>query len=265
MALDFPRSFGPGLRDAVGGTSLVEVASDRGVALLRSDDGDQPRAVLHQRPPDTAPLLDQADRLLWLAGRRPAPEVIAAGRADEGDEAVVIRLGPHAASAEYGHPMGPEALLNSLAEALSELHEQPIEQCPFVADPASLRPVAAARIESGAVSVADDGPYIGREPSELATIFDGLVAGLPDDDAPVFVHGALAPQRIWLDPSGEVTLLGWQWSGVGDRHLDLAAGAALLSQLHGPALVAPFIEAYGFDRVDLRRLDAYQLLAHLLS
>lgn len=270
MAPQRPRSFGPGVRAAISDhgvddAALLAVAEDGGVSLLRAETAGVPIAVLHQSAPDPVALLDEVDRLLWLAGGGPAPEVLASARSDDGDEGVVVRLGADATSAEHGHPMGPEALVKVLADALDTLHGRPTRHCPFSADTATLRRIVDARIAEGLVADASDGPYAGRSASELAAIFDDLVADLGEPEDPVVVHAALAPARIWLEPSGTVTLLGWRWAGIGDRHVDLAAAAALLTRLYGPALVAPFFEAYGFDRVDVRRLDAHQLLAHLLA
>jgi hypothetical protein len=33
----------------------------------------------------------------------------------------------------------------------------------------------------------------------------------------------------------------------------------------GPAAVPPLLDAYGLDEIDLRRIDAHQLLTHLLD
>lgn len=264
------RSFGPGVLAAFDGlgldpADLAGAAVDRDVTLLRPVGARADVAVLYQPGPRPVALLDEADRLLWLAGVAPAPQVMATGRADDGDESVVVHLGAEATSAASGHPMGPEALVAALAAALDALHRRPIEHCPLIADTAALRRVVDERLARGLIPDAVDGPYIGRPAAALVGIFDGLMNDLGDVADPVFVHGALDPDRIWLDPSGAVTLLGWQWAGVGDRHVDLAAAATLLTRLHGPALVAPFFDAYGFDRLDVRRLDAHQLLAHLLT
>jgi aminoglycoside phosphotransferase len=264
MVSDNPRVLGPGVAETIGRDPLNDVGADRGIALLRPR-GKRAIAVLHQRPPDTASILDEADRLLWLAGESPAPEVVASSRADEGDESIAIRLGADATSADAGHPMGPEALVGTLAASLVALHGRPIGQCPFSADTRTLRSVVDDRIARGSIDEAAEGPYAGRSPTTLAQIYDGLMADLGEVVDPVFIHASLAPSRVWLDPNGEVTFLGWQWAGVGDRHLDLAAAATTLTQLYGPALVGPFFDAYGLDRVDLRRLDAHQLLSHLLS
>jgi aminoglycoside phosphotransferase len=47
---------------------------------------------------------------------------------------------------------------------------------------------------------------------------------------------------------------------AGDRHLDLARAAVALALRFGPAVVAPFLDAYGLDDIDVRRLDTCQLL-----
>ena len=44
------------------------------------------------------------------------------------------------------------------------------------------------------------------------------------------------------------------------RHLDLARAAVALALRFGPAVVAPFLDAYGLDDIDVRRLDTCQLL-----
>ena len=247
----------------LGDGELTEIDDDGGTVLLRPMTGDV--AVLTRPSPDTAPLLDRADRLLWLAGEAPAPAIVASGRSDEGEESVVVRLGADATSASDGHPMGPEALVEALAASLRALHGRSIDHCPFVADREAMLAVVQHRIDRGAVEPAVDGPYVGRAPAALAEIHGQLMDDLGASDDLVFVHGGLAAHRVWLDPKGDVTFLGWEWSGVGDRHLDLAATAVMLTQLYGPALVGPFFDAYGFEKIDLRRLDAHQLLVQLLS
>lgn len=264
------RSLGPGVRAAlddrgVTADDLVEATVDGDITLLRPGGDNADLAVLHQPGGAPGALLDEVDRLLWLAGGGPAPEMVATGRADDGSESAAIRLGSAAATAQHGHPMGPEALVKTLAGSLRSLHDRATDHCPFVADTEALRAVVDGRIEIGVIAETVDGPYAGRSAPELAAIFDDLMDELGESRDPVFVHAALRPDRIWLDPDGTATFLGWQWSGLGDRHVDVAAVATLLTRLHGPALVAPFVEAYGFDRIDLRRLDAHQLLAHLLS
>ena len=207
VASDQPRSLGPGVRAAIdalglGAADLVVAGDDREVTLLRPATTRVDVAILHQPAPNPVALLDEADRLSWLAGIAPAPRVIAAGRADDGDEAVVVRLGADATSATAGHPMGPEALVDTLAAALDALHRRPTDHCPFAADTVTLRRIVDDRVGRGLVVDAVDGPYVGRGAAELAGIFDGLMADLGETADHVFIHGALASARIWLDPVG---------------------------------------------------------------
>ncbi|MEM7140575.1 MAG: phosphotransferase [Actinomycetota bacterium] len=262
MPLDYPRSLGPGVREVIGDDPLDEIAVDEGVALLRPAIPGRSLLLAHQRPPDTDAVLDETDRLTWLAGRAGAPDVIASGRADEGDEALVVRLPHDASSGIDGHPMGPEALATSLAGMLRELHDLPTRSCPFDASVDVLRGRAARRIERGLVTRTDEGPYARRPPVDLLALHGRLELS---DTAPTVIHGALRAERVWLSPDGSAAFTGWRGAGVGDPHIDLAAAAAIVHQLHGPALVGPLLDAYGLDRIDLARLDAAQLLVHLLT
>lgn len=263
MTRDDRRRLGPGVREVVGDDQLDEIGTDGPTAWLRPARPGRSLLVLHQPAPDVVTLLDEVDRLTWLAGRGPGPAVLACGRTDKGDEAAVVRLPADATPAVVGHPLGPEALIESLAATLSALHALPCGQCPFDASTARLRGLVADAVRARQTPVAADGPYAGRDPAELLQVFDDLSENA-GDGATAFIHAGLRADRVWFAPDGTVTFLGWSRSGVGDSHVDLAAAATMVHALHGPALVAPLLAAYGLDRIDPARLDAAQLLVHLL-
>ncbi|MDW3219091.1 MAG: phosphotransferase [Acidimicrobiales bacterium] len=208
--------------------------------------------------PGEREVLDDPHRLRWLAGRPPAPEMVAA-RPERGPDAVVVRMHDDATAASEGHPLGPEAMAEALAAALTELHRLPVPDCPFDASTAALRTRAAQT----PLAVAQDGPYAGRDHTELLAVHDELTAA--DSAGSAFIHGGLRADRVWFAPDGRVTFTGWHAAGIGDPHVDLAAAAAIVTDVHGPALVAPMLAGYGLDRIDVRRLDAAQLLVHLLG
>lgn len=162
-----------------------------------------------------------------------------------------------------GPPLGPEAIASAIAGALSSLHATPVDACPFPAGDDALTDRLRARVAAG-VAVATDGPYAGRPPDSLVTLHGELI-GAAAAPAPAVVHADLRADRVWCAPDGRLGFTGWRHAGVGDPHLDLAAAAAVVTELHGPALVGPLLDAYGLDRIDLRRLDAAQLAVHLLS
>ncbi|GJM38892.1 MAG: hypothetical protein DHS20C19_22590 [Acidimicrobiales bacterium] len=215
---------------------------------------DEPRSL----GPGEREVFDDLHRLAWLAGRGAAPELVG-GRSPRASGAVVVRMHDEVTAATHGHPLGPEAMADALGSALTELHRTSIDGCPFDASTAALR----TRAEQGPFTVADHGPYAGRDRAELLAVHAELRADDPPGNA--LIHGGLRADRVWFAPDGAVTFTGWDAAGVGDPHVDLAAAAAVVSDVHGPALVAPMLAGYGLDRIDVRRLDAAQLLVHLLG
>jgi len=262
MALAYPRAYPPGVLGVLDGVEPTEFDVDRGVARLRVPDHDL--LVFHQRPPEIEQVLDEADRLLWMDGRAGAPRLVATGRAVEGDETIVAELSRLAVPLAGGLArVNPEALAAELGRALRRLHEVGIDDCPFESASESHLRSAETAIATGKVEPAMDGPYVGRSPAELLEILAGLFAELPTPH-PVLVHGGLDVDRIWLAPDGRITFTGWQEAGAGDRHLDLAAVAVSVGAEFGLAVVAPFLDAYGLDHINLVSLDAHQLLVHLM-
>jgi len=108
------------------------------------------------------------------------------------------------------------------------------------------------------------GPYQGRSVREAAELAVGLVAEPSTgeaSDGPVPILPGFGLEHCLVAPDGALSLgAPADAAAAGDRHLDLAAAAAGLHDRFGAAVVAPMVEAYGFEHLDLRRLDAAQLL-----
>lgn len=237
-----------------------------GVAHLRPDSVGRHLMILHEPDSDSGNLPAAADRLLWLNTRGGAPELVASGRSDDLCEAAIIRMSCHAVSmADPLQPLDPESLARLLGASLRSLHELPTDGCPYSSDLGSWRNRAAARVESGALSTAQDGPYARVGPGRLLEVLDELIDGIGDSTDTVLIHGAPSAAHSWLVPDGTITFTGWQSFGMGDRHHDLAVAAATLAERFGSPLVPAMLEEYGIDMVDLRRLDMHQLLVHLLG
>jgi len=178
--------------------------------------------------------------------------------------AVALPAPDGAMSLAGGIPVNPESISRALGSALAELHTIPADDCPFPALEADvLSGRARGRVEASPLT-ADDGPYRGIAPARLLQILDDQMAGL-GVAPPVIVHGSLTASDVWFHPEFGLSLTKWASVGLGDRHLDLAMGAKLLGDTYGYAVAGPFFEAYDLDRVDAVRLDAFQLLVHLLT
>ncbi|MEM9467343.1 MAG: hypothetical protein AAGA90_18355 [Actinomycetota bacterium] len=154
-------------------------------------------------------------------------------------------------------PVDPESVARAIGAAIRRAHAQP----------AAGRPVtltAMAQVLLDAAAEADEpemtsGPYLGRPVLELARLAAETVSVLPP------AVGATVPIRPGLDladcllqPDGTVAIEGVRADG--DREVELAAAAVAVGERHGPAVVAPLLDAYGMDHLDLRRLDTGQLL-----
>ena len=221
--------------------------------------------VLHARPPDERALAHELERLDWLAGRVGSPELIATGRAEEGDEMAMVRMPVGALPAQRpDHGFDPTTVADLLGRMVRSVHQLVDDTAPASPSIEELRREAAHRVAHALVSDPPDGPYRGRAPERLLATLDNLMdeLGPPPE---TLIHGGPGVECLWIAPDGSGLLTGWSSAGRGDPHRDLAVASRSLNETFGPAVVAPFLDAYGLDDVDPRRLDLHQLLDHLLT
>ncbi len=266
---DQPR-LGPSVRLVVGPDELVEAhapgEAPHGVIHLRPDRPGRDIIVLHHngRSSDAVPAL--AERLIWLDGRAGAPELIASGRSDEFHETVVIRMPAEAiVASDPIRPVDPESLARMIGSSLKAIHCIDVDGCPFDASIEKWHRIAVERVNAGVVETESEGPYARLEPRRLLEVLDELIEATNDRHDAVVIHGMPSHGHTWLVHGGTVVFTGWQKCGIGDRHHDLAVSASSLTKQFGPALVPPLLDSYGFDHIDLRRLDLHQLLVHLVG
>ncbi len=266
MPLPYARPIPPQVRAILGDDELIELDMVGGcVARLRPARPDRAVLVLHARPPDQRSLAHEIERLFWLAGRVGASEVLATGRAEEGDEVAVIRLPVGAVPAtDPGHGVEPARVASMLGGTIRDVHRLDRRDAPCAPSVETLRGEAAHRVSHGLVSTRRDGPYATQSPERLLAALDGIIDELGSAPS-VVTHGSPDLVNLWIAPDLTPVLTGWCRAGTGDPHRDLAVASRSLTDVFGPAAVTPFLDAYGLDEIDLRRLDAHQLLDHLLS
>ena len=104
----------------LGDDDLVEVdIVDGSVGRLRPSRAGRAVLVLHARPPDQRSLAHEVERLFWLAGRAAAPEELATGRAEEGDEVAIVRMPVGAVPASLpDHGVDPASIAVVLGETI---------------------------------------------------------------------------------------------------------------------------------------------------
>ncbi len=209
------------------------------------------------------------ERMVWLAGRVPVPEVIVwsdpvtdpdgrGGVTDAPAFLLMTALGGSIAIADV-HRSDAEALIRALAAGLRRFHEVPVAECPFPFGLDDRLAVAAARVDQHLVDQADFEPAYRRYAPDR--LFELLVAGRPSGPEDlVVVHGDFCLPNVLVDGPEVVGFLDVGRCGIADRYVDLAIVARSLARNVSPEALGPFFDAYGLDLPDLLKVDFYVLL-----
>jgi aminoglycoside 3'-phosphotransferase II len=250
----------PGWTAFLAGARLEPVAIGRSAAAVlrvRRPDGDD--LVLKSEPSGPAAgLSDERARLAWAHGRGlPCPRPVALAEHDGAAWLAMTALpGRDLASTD----LAPGRIVDLLVEALRRLHAEPIEACPFDQRLDVRLPVAAARVDAGAVDESDfDAPCLGLS---ARAVLAEVLALRPREDDLVVAHGDACLPNFIAAPGRPTGLVDLGRLGVADRHQDLALARRSVAYNLGDAWGEAFLAAYG-GPVDRRRLDYYQLLDEL--
>jgi aminoglycoside phosphotransferase len=212
---------------------------------------------------NTSPDIDlrpEKDRLVWLAGRLPVPEMRYFS-ADDACQFMLMSEIPGLPSFDDRFKKGEEARIVALmAEGLRMIHAVDWRGCPFDQRNDVMIETAHTRLVQGLFDeVRLDPSRRGRDAQEL---FAQLVETRPPEEDLVFAHGDYCLPNILVDPE-RWTLTGfidWGSAGIADRYLDLGLAARSLAFNFGPEWVQPFFDAYGLDEPDPAKIEFYQLL-----
>jgi aminoglycoside 3'-phosphotransferase II len=203
-----------------------------------------------------AGLAAEAERLRWLAGRLTVPNVVAFAR-DGGREYLLVTGLPGVNGVEAGRER-PAEVATQLAQALTVLHAQPLDGCPFDETVAVQIERARHRVCAGVVDESDfDEERWGRTAREL---FIQLEAWRPADEACVLTHGDACLPNVLFDAGRYVGFIDCGRVGVADPYQDLALAARSIGSNLGREWVPVFFEAYGLPNADERKLAFYRLL-----
>jgi kanamycin kinase len=199
----------------------------------------------------------EIERLTWLAGRWPAPELLGHG-ADSTAGWVMTRGIPGENAVEPRWRARPADAVRAIGAGLRAMHDAlPVAQCPFDWSIGARLADLHVRAAAGAVTSADFAP----EHSGLS-VADALarLQHAPDVDRLVVCHGDACAPNTLIDASG-------RWSGhvdfgclgVADRWADLAVATWSTQWNYGPGWEAELLAAYGVE-ADPERTAYYRLL-----
>jgi aminoglycoside 3'-phosphotransferase-2 len=166
-------------------------------------------------------LYAEAERLRWLAGRLPAPDVVSFARDDRCEYLLVTGV-PGVNGVEAGRER-PEDVATGLAQALKVLHAQPVAGCPFDQTLATQIERARRRVVSRLVDEADfDEERIGRTAPDLLAEID---VGRPTNEVCALTHGDPCLPNVMFDEGRFAGFIDCGRAGVADPYQDLALAA----------------------------------------
>lgn len=251
----------PAIARVVGSRRVERVTLGRSSAAVFRLRGRTTLYLKSRAPGPGRSLREERDRLLWIGGRLPVPEV-AAWAEDRGREFLLTTEVPGVPASEPRSSDDARRLAWSVGASLRAVHSLPVEGCPHDAGVAALLTEAARNLERGLVDAADFEPERrGRRPEDLLLEAERTRPGPPA--AVVFTHGDACLPNFVVAEGAPAGLVDWSLAGAGDPVRDLALALRSFAWNHGPAHAADLLAAYGLDSIDDTRAAWYLLLDEL--
>lgn len=205
----------------------------------------------------------EKDRLLWLQGRLPVPEVYYYG-VDEQNEYLYMSeiTGIMACDQVFREDM--PLLIALLGEALHMVHAVDIADCPFDQRLAYRLALAQERVLSGQI---DEAKFAEHYPGQTpAAMYEQLMHTRPANEDLVLTHGDFCLPNIMLDRerrcvSGFIDL---ELVGVADRYRDLERACWSLGYNFDQRWIPDLLKAYGMAEVDQEKMEFYAQLENLV-
>jgi len=204
-------------------------------------------------------LLAEKERLEWLQGRLPVPEVYAFS-ADEGRSFLLLSEIPGLESCDVMFERNIPAIVRLLAEGLRLIHNVKIADCPFDRRLDHTIALAKRRVEAGLVDESDFDEQ--RRETRANELLETLIKSRPELEDAVFTHGDYCLPNILIEPSPPriAGFIDWGRAGIADRYQDLALAARSLAYNFGPGWEPLLWEVYGLQTVDTAKIEFYKLL-----
>lgn len=204
------------------------------------------------------PLRFEAERLQWLKGRLPVPEVLAFEEQD-GREFMLLSEIPGTDLSAAHESCGIDAMVDLAADALQRVHAVDISGCPFDHSIAMRLPEVMKRLKLGMVDADDfDEERQGKSPFD---VYRDMMLIVPEGEEDlVFTHGDYCLPNIIAQDGKLSGFVDLGRAGVADRYQDVALCARSIAHNYGEAYVAPFLERYGTGEPDMRKLEFYRTL-----
>ena len=225
---------------------------------FRLDRSDRPPLYLKVSPvPHRRDLLREKERVEWLRGRLPVPEVLAY-ETDCRVEYLLLSALPGLDAATLTGDRPDDNMVRLLANGLRSIHAVPIDECPFDMSLDRIIEEAGRNVARGLVDEADfDHERLGRSAAEM---FEELLSRRPAVEDLVFTHGDYCLPNVLIDGEEIAGFVDWGRAGIADRYKDIALAVRSLEYNTGRDLRTMFFDAYGLSSPDADKIEYYKLL-----
>ncbi|NOV00094.1 APH(3') family aminoglycoside O-phosphotransferase [Paenibacillus planticolens] len=202
-------------------------------------------------------LLSEKERLVWLRGKLPVPEVVYFGQDDVNEYMLITEIEGVNASDKSYEWMLPQ-LMQQLAYGLRAIHQIPVDGCPFDQRLDAKIAEAQSRVDNKLVDE-DDFDQL-RQGIKAEDLVGDLLRHRPQTEDLVFTHGDYCLPNIILRDGKVHGFIDWGRAGVADRYQDLALAIRSIEYNFGNEHVQTFIHAYGLTELDEAKVHYYQLM-----
>ncbi|MCB8942192.1 MAG: aminoglycoside 3'-phosphotransferase [Ardenticatenaceae bacterium] len=209
--------------------------------------------------PHTASLQAEAQRIQWLNGRLPVPQLLEFAVTEEGAYLLMTAVpGVNLTSCNDKTDSEKETAVRLLAEGLHQLHSLPLAACPFNHRLEVQIEKARQRVIAGLVDEDDfDEERWGRPTADL---FQELLATRPAEEDVVFTHGDYCLPNVMVENGRLSGFIDVGNAGLADRYQDLALCTRSLAYNFGAGWEKLFWQCYGVSQPDNDKLAFYRLL-----
>ena len=205
-------------------------------------------------------LLQEKERLEWLHGKLPVPEVLAY-ETDGREEYMILSALPGRDAASLCGVRSDDELVMLLAQGLRLIHAVPIEQCPF--DMSLDQTINEAKRNERRGLVEDSNIDDERRRPPAAELFEELLSTRPADEDLVFTHGDYCLPNVLIRGEEVTGFVDWGSAGIADRYKDIALVVESLQRNTGRDLQTTFCKEYGLAKPSAQKIKYYSLLDEL--
>lgn len=230
-----------------------------GVAVYHLQQSSQDFYLKVSPDPLQLDLRPECERMRWLRGKLPMPEVLYFGQDDEQQRQYLLMTAIAGLDASQPELLRePARLVRLLAEGLRLIHAVEWRDCPFPRPLDLMIEAAQQRVEQGEVDESDFDDE--RQGWTARSALAQLITSRPAVEEWCFVHGDYCLPNILIRQGRISGFIDWGRAGVADRYQDLALAERSIIYNISPQWAQPFFEAYGLDAVDQERIQFYKLL-----